>query len=112
MNGSASRPLRVALVIAACFATAAHAQEKPGDYPKKPVRIVIGIAPAGTPRGIIRAISAIVSEGMNSPGTVNLLAADGSEPIPPSTPEEFKSRFDGAYAELEKLIKAADIKIN
>jgi tripartite-type tricarboxylate transporter receptor subunit TctC len=69
-------------------------------------------APAGTPRGIIRAINAIVSQGMNSPETVRLLTADGSEPIAPATPEEFKARFERDYAELEKLIKAADIKIN
>jgi tripartite-type tricarboxylate transporter receptor subunit TctC len=69
-------------------------------------------APAGTPRGIIRAINAVVSQGMNSPETRRLLSADGSEPIPPSTPEEFKARFEREYAELEKLIKAADININ
>lgn len=69
-------------------------------------------APAGTPRGIIRAINAIVSQGMNSPDTVRLLNADGSEPIPPSTPEAFKARFERDYAELEKLVKTADIKIN
>ena len=69
-------------------------------------------APAGTPRGIIRAINAVVSQGMNSPETAKLLAADGSEPIPPSAPEEFKTRFERDYAGLEKLIKAADIKIN
>jgi tripartite-type tricarboxylate transporter receptor subunit TctC len=69
-------------------------------------------APAGTPRGIIRSINAIVSQGMNSPDTVRLLNADGSEPIAPATPEEFKARFERDYAELEKLIKAADIRIN
>lgn len=69
-------------------------------------------APAGTPRGIIRAINAVVSQGMNSTETLKLLTADGSEPIPPSTPDEFKARFQRDYAELEKLIKAADIKIN
>ena len=69
-------------------------------------------APAGTPRGIVREINAIVSPGMNSPETVKLLAADGSEPIPPSTPEEFKARFEKNYAELEKLIRSANIRIN
>jgi tripartite-type tricarboxylate transporter receptor subunit TctC len=69
-------------------------------------------APAGTPQGIIRAINAVVSQGMNSPDTVRLLNADGSEPIPPSTPEQFKARFERDYAGLEKLIKAADIRIN
>src|SRR5436853_7675779 len=27
--------------------SAAQAQEKPADYPRKPIRIVVGIAPAG-----------------------------------------------------------------
>ena len=69
-------------------------------------------APAGTPRGIVRAINAVVSQGMNSPETLRMLAADGSEPFPPSTSDEFKARFERDYADLEKLIKAADIKIN
>ena len=69
-------------------------------------------APAGTPWGIVRAINAVVSQGMNSPDTLRLLNADGSEPIPPATPAEFKARFERDYAELEKLIKAADIRIN
>jgi tripartite-type tricarboxylate transporter receptor subunit TctC len=69
-------------------------------------------APAGTSRSIIRAINAIVSQGMNAPETVKLLAADGSEPIPPSTPDEFKVRFERNFAELEKVIRAADIRIN
>jgi len=69
-------------------------------------------APAGTPRGIVREINAIVSRGMNSPETVRLLAADGSEPIPAATPAEFKARFDRNYAELERLVAAANIRIN
>ena len=39
--------LRFALVALACVTAVAHAQEKPGDYPKKPIRIVIGIAAGG-----------------------------------------------------------------
>jgi len=69
-------------------------------------------APAGTPRGIVREINTIVSRGMNSPETVRLLAADGSEPIPAATPAEFKARFDRNYAELERLVAAANIRIN
>ena len=47
MNRIASRLLGVALVVPACVALAAQAQEKPADYPKKPIRIVVGIAPGG-----------------------------------------------------------------
>jgi tripartite-type tricarboxylate transporter receptor subunit TctC len=68
-------------------------------------------APAGTPRGIIREINAVVSQAMNSPETVRLLAADGSEPLPPSTPEAFRDRFNAQFAELEKVVAAANIRI-
>jgi tripartite-type tricarboxylate transporter receptor subunit TctC len=69
-------------------------------------------APAGTPRAIVRAINGIVSEGMNAPETVRLLAADGSEPLPPATLEAFKASFEKHYAELEKVVRAANIRIN
>jgi tripartite-type tricarboxylate transporter receptor subunit TctC len=68
-------------------------------------------APAGTPRGIVRAISQVVGQGMNEPGTIKRLAADGSEPAPPSTPEAYKARFDKDYVVLEQVIKKANIKI-
>ena len=69
-------------------------------------------APAGTSMTIVRAMAAAIAQGMNSPDTVKHLAADGSEPYPPSTPEEFKAKFAREYAELEKLVRAANIKIN
>jgi len=69
-------------------------------------------APAGTPVTIVRAMAAAVAQGMNSPDTVKLLAADGSEAYPPTTPDEFKAKFAREYAELEKLVRAANIKIN
>ena len=69
-------------------------------------------APAGTPRGIVRAINAVVAEGMNAPDTVKALTADGSEIMARETPEEFKARFDREYAELEKLIKSVSITLN
>ena len=68
-------------------------------------------APAGTSRAIIRAINAVVTEGMNSPETLKALAAEGSEVVASATPEEFKAKFDREYAELEKVIRAANIKI-
>lgn len=69
-------------------------------------------APAGTPRGIIRAINAVVSQGMNSPETTKVLAAAGTEAVAPATPEEFKAKFERDYAEMEQLVRAANIRIN
>jgi tripartite-type tricarboxylate transporter receptor subunit TctC len=69
-------------------------------------------APAGTSMTIVRAMAAAVAQGMNSPDTTKLLAADGSEPYPPATPDEFKAKFAREYGELEKLVRAANIKIN
>ena len=69
-------------------------------------------APAGTSLSIVRAMAAAVAQGMNSPDTVKLLATDGSEPYPPTTPDEFRAKFAREYAELEKLVRAANIKIN
>ena len=69
-------------------------------------------APAGTPRALTRAISEIVGRGMNTPETIRMLAADGSEPAPPSTPDEFKVKFAKDYLELERVIRAANIKFN
>jgi len=68
-------------------------------------------APAGTPRGIVRAINAVVIRGMNSPETLKNLAADGSEVVPAATPEEYKAKFDREFRELEKLVKAANIRL-
>jgi tripartite-type tricarboxylate transporter receptor subunit TctC len=69
-------------------------------------------APAGTPHGIIRAINAVVSQGMNSPETTKVLAAAGTEAVAPATPEEFKAKFERDYAEMEQLVRAANIRIN
>ena len=70
------------------------------------------VAPAGTPRPIVRALASVISQGMNAPDTVKALAAEGSEVVAPATPEEFKAKFDSEYVALEKLIRAIGIKIN
>ena len=70
------------------------------------------LAPAGTPHGIVRALAAVISQGMNTPETVKALAADGSEVVAPATPGEFKAKFSSEYAALEKLIKAINIRID
>ena len=69
------------------------------------------LAPAKTPPHIVRAINAVVRQGVNSAETVKALAAEGSEPAPPMTPEEFKIKFNADYARLEKLIKSINVRI-
>ena len=69
-------------------------------------------APAATPRAIIRAINAVVSQGMNAPETVKALAVDGNEVVAPMTPEEVKAKFEREYAALEKLIRTLNITLN
>jgi tripartite-type tricarboxylate transporter receptor subunit TctC len=68
-------------------------------------------APAATPRNIVRALNAVVTEGMHAPATVKLLAADGNEVVAPSTPEELKAKFDREYAETEAIIRKLNIRI-
>lgn len=70
------------------------------------------LAPAGTPDGIVHALAAVISEGMNAPETVKALAADGSEVVARATPEEFRAKFNREYAALEKLIRAINIRID
>ena len=69
------------------------------------------LAPAGTPPRIVRAINLVVRQGINTPSTINALAADGSEPAPPMTPDEFRTKFDADYARLDKLIKSINVRI-
>ena len=47
MNRSIARSTCAALALLACAAPPAVSQDKPADYPRKPIRIVVGIAPAG-----------------------------------------------------------------
>ena len=67
--------------------------------------------PAGTPRPIITAINRVVTDGMNSPEMVKRLANEGSEPAARMTPEELKSVFAKEYGEVEKTVKALNLKL-
>lgn len=67
-------------------------------------------APAGTSHAITQAIALIVGQGMNSPETARLLAADGSEVAASATPEEFKAKFEKDYDDLQRVIEQSNIK--
>ena len=68
-------------------------------------------APADTPRAILLSINGIVSQGMNSPEMARRLAADGSEPAERNTPDEFRAAMARDYSEVEKLLKALNLKL-
>src|SRR5258706_7577341 len=59
------------LVIFACIASAANTQEKPADYPKRPIRIVVGIAPGGGLDMITRVGAQKLSERWNQSAIVD-----------------------------------------
>ena len=69
-------------------------------------------APAGTPQPIIAKLNSATIEVMHAPETQKVLAADGAEAAPPATSAEFKAKFARDYAEMEKTIVAANIKLN
>ena len=68
--------------------------------------------PAGTPQAIIAKINGATIEVMHARETQKVLAADGAEAAPAATPAEFKAKFARDYAEMEKTIVAANIKLN
>ncbi|HEX2198540.1 MAG TPA: tripartite tricarboxylate transporter substrate binding protein [Burkholderiales bacterium] len=73
------KPLRLALVLLACFAAAAHAQ----SWPSKPVRIVVAYPPGGGIDVMARQIAERLTPGWgqpvvveNKPGANTILATD------------------------------------
>ena len=60
---------------------------------------------------VIMKLNEAVIHVMHLPETKKVLAADGAEAAPPATPEEFKAKFARDYAEMEKTILAANIKL-
>jgi tripartite-type tricarboxylate transporter receptor subunit TctC len=67
------------------------------------------LAPAGTPRDIVRVLNAETAKAMQAADTRDKLLADGSE-VAVSTPEELEKRIGAEIAQWTKIIKAAGIK--
>ena len=68
------------------------------------------VAPAGTPRAIVQALNSVISAGLNAPAMVKRFAADGTEPAPPATPDEFKAMMLREYGQVEKQVKGLSLK--
>jgi hypothetical protein len=54
----------------------------------------------------------VVSEGMNAPANVKLLAADGNEVVAAMSPDEVKAKFDREYTATETVIRKLNIKLD
>jgi tripartite-type tricarboxylate transporter receptor subunit TctC len=67
-------------------------------------------APAGTPPVIVRALSDAISAGLNTPAMQKRLAANGTEAVPPQTPEAFKAIIAQEYLLVEKQVRGLSLK--
>ncbi|TMH81160.1 MAG: tripartite tricarboxylate transporter substrate binding protein [Betaproteobacteria bacterium] len=62
------------------------------------------LAPAATPREIVRALAAAVAKAANSPGTRKRLLEQGAEPVG-NTPEEFQAMLKEEVARWAEVVK-------
>ncbi len=68
------------------------------------------VAPAGTPRAVVQALNQAISSGLNTPAMIKRLTADGAEPVPPASPDEFKAMMAREYLQVEKQVKGLSLK--
>lgn len=68
------------------------------------------VAPAGTPRAVVLALNQAISSGLNTPAMMKRLTADGAEPVPPTSPDEFKAMMAREYVQVEKQVKGLSLK--
>ncbi|MBI2317258.1 MAG: tripartite tricarboxylate transporter substrate binding protein, partial [Betaproteobacteria bacterium] len=69
------------------------------------------LAPAGTPREIVRRINATVANALKSPDVKQRLNSQGFEPSP-STPEELEAFLTAEVRKYAKVIADAGIKVD
>ncbi|HEX2829045.1 MAG TPA: tripartite tricarboxylate transporter substrate binding protein [Burkholderiales bacterium] len=72
-------------------------------------QLYAALAPAGTPREIVRRLNGEVHKAVQNADVRAKLATDGSE-VHTSTPEELEKRIVAEIAKWSKVIKAAGIK--
>lgn len=68
------------------------------------------IGPAGIPTPIVNALNQEINRIINTPETIKMLVAEGSEPKT-GTPEQFRDVIASTLDKSEKVIKAAGIKL-
>jgi tripartite-type tricarboxylate transporter receptor subunit TctC len=72
-------------------------------------QLYAALAPAGTPREIVRRLNAEIHKAVHSADVKAKLATDGSE-VQTSTPEELRTRIVAEIAKWSKVIRTAGIK--
>ncbi len=112
--------------VLACAAVCGHAQDKPAEYPLRPIRLIVGVAPGAGNDAITRAAAQMLSDRWgqtvvvdNRSGGGTVIAAelgaqappDGSEPGERMTPDEYKAQFAKDYIEAEKQAQQLKIKL-
>lgn len=66
--------------------------------------------PAGTPKEIVAKLHAEVLKALNSPDMRDAISKDGAEPVG-STPEELAAYFNREVDKYEKVIRAANVRV-
>ena len=66
--------------------------------------------PVKTPRPIIAELNKVVLDGMHTPQMTQRLTAEGSEPAERMTPGELKATIGREYVEVERTVKALNLK--
>ena len=69
------------------------------------------MAPAGTPGAIVQGLNREYVQILNLPDIQAALMADGSEPTP-GTPEQFREAMLRELDRWDKVIKAANLKLD
>lgn len=64
-------------------------------------------APSGTPSNVVLALNETLNRIIHTPEMTSKLAADGAEPVPPNTPQEFNAIFLAEFAKWEKYFSNA-----
>ena len=69
-------------------------------------------APAATPAAVVAKVNAVLIQGMRSPETMRIVAADGGEVAAAASPADFRARFLRDYAQMENTTRVANIKLD
>jgi tripartite-type tricarboxylate transporter receptor subunit TctC len=68
------------------------------------------LAPGGTPQPVLRTLNAEISRIANSPEIRDRLAAEGANPAPPQSVEQFRAQFVREVDKWQQVTKRAHAK--